>query len=180
MAEDRQARFDPLSDSKRRDTPFQKLFRFVATVDSSPYLCIEAALKFRKEVCGGEESIRAYNTRIAVEGGKKIAEILGTETMEDAGNLGSCFFGNVRLPIAIGDGQYEVSKRDVFLVAEWIVEKLVNEFDMYLGVYVHAGKMWPRLSGQIYLDLHDVVQGGLALQKICERVKTGEYLQQSQ
>ena len=180
VAEDGQARFDPLSDSKRRDTPFQKLFRFVATVDSSPYLCIEAALKFRTEVCGGEESIRTYNTRIAVEGGRRIAEILGTETMEDAGNLESCFFANVRLPIVIGDGKYEVRKRDVLLVAEWIVEKLVKDFDMYLGIYVHAGKMWTRLSGQIYLDLHDVVQGGFALQKICERVKAGEYLQRNQ
>lgn len=175
-----QPRFDPLADSKRRDTPFQKLLRFVATADNSPYLCIGAALKFRDDICGGEDSIRAYNTRLAVEGGKRIAEILGTETMEDAGNLHRCFFANVRLPIAIGDGRAEVREKDVLRVVEWIVEKLVDDFDMYLGVFVHAGKIWTRLSGQIYIDMQDVVQGGLALQKICERVQAGEYLQQGQ
>ena len=117
---------------------------------------------------------------MAVEGGKKIAEILGTETMEDAGNLHRCFFANIRLPIAIGDGRSEVTEKDVFLVVEWIVEKLVDDFDMYLATFVHAGKIWTRLSGQIYIDMQDVVQGGLALQKICERVKAGEYLQQGQ
>lgn len=167
---------DPLANSKKRATPFQKLFKFVATVDSSPYLCIGAALRFRNDVCGGEENISAYNKHVAQEGGKKVAEILGTETMEDAGNLKRCFFANVRLPIAIGNGHRKVKETDVLLVLEWIVETLVEEFDMYLSIYMHAGRIWTRLSGQIYVEMQDVEKGAYALREICERVRAGEYL----
>ncbi len=39
---------------------FVLLFEFVATLDSGPYFCIEEALRFRKEVCGGEEVIMQH------------------------------------------------------------------------------------------------------------------------
>lgn len=41
----------------KSQSPFEELFEFVATSDDSAYICVEAALKFRKEVCGGEEAI---------------------------------------------------------------------------------------------------------------------------
>lgn len=167
---------DSLSNRKLLDSPFQKLFRFVATSDDSAYLCIKVALQFRRNICGGEDKIRAYNKYIAVEGGKKIASILGTEVMEETGNLERCFFANVRLPLAIGDSAADVQEERALDVAGWIVEKLVDDFDLYLAIYLHAGKMWARLSGQIYIDLDDVERGAVALRKICDRVRAGEHL----
>lgn len=167
---------DPISNRKLIDSPFQKLFRYVATSDDTSYLCVQSALRFRSEVCGGEEKIRAHNTHIAVEGGKKMAIILGTDSMEETGNLRRCFFANVRLPLTIGDKDADVAEKSVLGVAEWIVEKLVDDFDMYIAIYTHAGHIWARISGQIYIDLADVERGALALKEICARVRAREYL----
>lgn len=78
------------------------LFEFVATIDYSPYLCVPAALEFRKKVGGGEEAIRRYCYQVALEGGKRAAEILGTEAMGtgfEGSKMNECCFANVRLPL---------------------------------------------------------------------------------
>lgn len=168
-----QAIYDPLPPSP--GTPFINLFKFVATIDSNPYLCIEEALRFRNEVCGGEERIMKYSTDLAINGGRKLAEILGTDNMEDVGKLKRCCFANVRLPVPLGSGSNEINEKDAIKIAQWIAEKLDTEYDTYLGVYVHGGKLWTRLSGQIYIDLEDVEKGARALKALCERVVQGEY-----
>lgn len=152
------------------------MFRFVATQDDSSYLCIKAALRFRKDVCGGEDRIRAYNNHLAVEGGKVLASILETDVMEEIGHLERCFFANVRLPLTLGDERTDMLEGDALKVMEWIVEKLVDDFDTYLAVYMHAGSIWARLSAQIYIDLGDVERGATALKEICKRVRAGEHL----
>jgi len=167
---------DPLSNRKLLDTPFQKLFRYVATQDDSSYLCIQTALRFRQDVCGGEDRIRAYNTHLAIEGGKRIASILGTEVMEETGNPTRCFFANVRLPLTIGDHGTDIRQEKALQVVEWVVEKLVDDFETYMAVYMHAGKIWTRVSAQIYIDLKDVERGANALKEICKRVEAGEHL----
>lgn len=171
---------DPLSNRKLLDSPFQKLFRYVATQDDSSYLCIQSALRFRQDVCGGEDRIRAHTTHLAIEGGKRIASILGTEVMEEAGHLTRCFFANVRLPLTIGDHGRDVRQENALQAVEWIVEKLVDDFDTYMAVYMHAGKIWTRLSAQIYIDLQDVERGAKALKEICQRVEAGEHLSETQ
>lgn len=166
---------DPLSNRKLLESPFQRLFRYVATQDDSSYLCIRAALRFRQDVCGGEDCIRAYATHLAIEGGRRIASILGTEVMEEAGNLPRCFFANVRLPLTIGDQGTDIRPENALQIVEWIVEKLVDDFDTYIAVYVHTDKIWIRLSAQIYIDLEDVERGAKALKEICQRVEAGEH-----
>lgn len=165
----------PLPPSK--GTPFTNLFKFVATLDSSPYLCIQEALRFRREVCEGEEKILRYCTDLATTGGRKTADILGTDVMEETGNLKRCFLANIRLPIPLGSRQNEVEERDAIKIAEWIAGKLVTEYDTYFGIYVHAGKLWARLSAQIYIDLDDVEKGAKALNVLCDRVVQGDYRQ---
>lgn len=165
----------PLPPSK--GTPFTNLFKFVATIDNSPYLCIREALRFREEVGGGEEKILRYCTDLATTGGRKMADILGTDVMEETGNLKRCFFANIRLPISLGSRQNEVNEREAIEVAQWIAGKLVIEYDAYLGIYVHAGKLWARLSAQIYIDLDDIEKGANALKELCERVVQGDYRQ---
>ena len=63
------------------NSAFVTLFDFVGTIDASPYLCIPAALKFRQEICGGEEEIRKYCFELARQGGELVAGILDTEVM---------------------------------------------------------------------------------------------------
>lgn len=168
-----QAIYSPLPPSK--GTPFTNLFGFVATIDNSPYLCIEEALRFRKYVCHGEEAIRKYCNNLAVVGGRRMAEILDTDVMEE-GNSRRCCFANVRLPIALGNGEGEIKENDAIEVAQWIAEKLALEYDAYIAIYIHGGKLWTRLSAQIYIDLEDVERGAQVLKVLCERVVRGDHI----
>ncbi|KAI0970487.1 aminotransferase family protein-like protein [Xylaria arbuscula] len=81
---------------------FVRLFDFVASHDMTNFLTVKAALTFRSEICGGEDTIRSYCRAVARQGGEIAAEILGTEIM-DAPNsrMRECFFANVRLPLEI-------------------------------------------------------------------------------
>jgi selenocysteine lyase/cysteine desulfurase len=93
-------RFNPLPPSSK--PAFVYGFEFVGTLDTSPYLCVKDAIKWRKEVLGGEERIMEYTQWLAKEGGKAAAAILGTEILENGkGTLTNCAMVNVALPIDI-------------------------------------------------------------------------------
>ena len=170
---------NPLMVSGTSKSKFVMLFEFVATLDVSPYLCIEEALKFRRDVCGGEEEIMTYCERMANEGGEKIAEILGTEIMENGEkSLAKCALTNVRLPLIIGDGPGEIPQKDTITVAIWMTEILAKVHDVYLPAFIHADAFWTRLSGQIYLELEDCIRGARILRDFCERARGGEYLRE--
>lgn len=149
------------------------MFEFTATIDFSPYLCIEEALKFRREICGGEEKIMEYCSKLAREGGKRAAAILETELM---GNDEDTCFTNVKLPLPIGDGAGEIKTSDVDLARDWIVNCLVQDHKTYIATFTHANSIWIRISGQIYLELEDIVWGAELLETLCKRALTGEYL----
>ena len=171
--------FNPLLTDTAGKSPFVLLFEFVATLDVSPYLCIEEALKFRREVCGGETKIMEYCDQISDEAGRLAAQIMGTEVMENkTKTLTECAFTNVRLPLEIGDGQGQILEKDMYRVAVWMTAMLMKESDVYLPVFFHANQFWTRLSGQIYLDLGEFEKGARALKKLCGRAKKGEYVQE--
>ena len=169
---------NPLFTDSSSKSPFAVLFEYVATLDVCPYLCIEEALKFRREVCGGEERIMKYCDKISNEAGRLAADILGTEVMENGTKtLTDCAFTNVRLPLEIGDGPGQIPEKDMYALAVWMTAMLVKESDIYSPIFFHARKFWTRFSGQIYLDLSDFEKGARALKTLCERAKSEEYLQ---
>jgi hercynylcysteine S-oxide lyase len=51
------------------------------TIDHAPYLSVSAAFVYRSWL-GGEKKINDYCHQLAIEGGKKLAEVLGTEVMD--------------------------------------------------------------------------------------------------
>lgn len=166
---------NPLPSSGK--SPFVEMFQFVGTVDNSPYLCMPKAIEFRQEVCGGEAKIMQYCQEVAMEGAKKAAEILGTEVMDNAeGTLTRCALVNVRLPVQIGTGENEVDKEDLHVAAQWLSRTLVDDFDTFMAIYFYGGQMWVRFSGQIYLEVEDIVWGAHVLKGLCQRVAKGEYL----
>lgn len=169
---------NPLMISASTKSKFEMLFQFVATIDVSSYLCIEEALKFRREVCGGEEKVMQHCVDISNEAGRLAAEILGTEVMENAEKtLTKCSMTNVKLPLKIGNGESEIPSKDTHMVASWITAVLAKEYDIYVPAFVHAGTFWTRLSGQIYLEMEDYAMGAEALRSLCGRAKKGAYLQ---
>ncbi|KAL8725065.1 MAG: hypothetical protein Q9166_007596 [cf. Caloplaca sp. 2 TL-2023] len=173
--EGQQKAFNPFPVNERGY--FVNLFQFVGTMDVGPYLCMEEALEFRRNVCGGEEKIMAYCEDISNKGGKKVAEILGTEVMEnDEKTLTRCCMTNVRLPLQIGEGPGKVKQADGFAAVAWMAQTLIEEYNMFAPPFFHDGFFWTRFSGQIYVELDDFVAAARIYKELCERVKKGEHM----
>ena len=162
---------------------FVELFNWAATVDQTPYLCVAAAIRFREDICGGEDAIRKYCYGLASEGGAIMSEKLGTEIMEDPDRtLNQCCFANVRLPLEFdqANGTDAVVSHGLVLadgpvIAKWIMHRLMNEFDTWIPGKFYNGAIWMRLSAQMYLDLKDFEWAANVLQNICYRVEKGEW-----
>ncbi len=58
----------------------------------------------------------------------------------------------------------------------WMEKTLVDEFNTFVAIYEYEGKLWTRISGQIYLELKDFEWLGEVLKGLCERVRAGESL----
>ncbi|KAK0736264.1 pyridoxal phosphate-dependent transferase [Apiosordaria backusii] len=152
-------------------------FEFVGTVDDAPYMCVKEAIKWREEVLGGEERIMEELIKMAREGGKLVAEALGTEVLDnEAGTMSASAMTNVALPLpaeeikASGEGP---------AVRAYILETLMEEYQTFVAVFVFQGQWWARLSAQVYLELEDFKWAGGVLKEICERVVRGEYKKSS-
>lgn len=197
--------FQPLARKglvSRDDAAFGELFKKVSTIDPTPYVCVQEALKFRELICGGEARVREYCEYIAKTGGKRVAEILGTEVMEnEARTLQRCCFVNVRLPFSITEGaaSYDthftppkheeqdvrssqskcelvyIRAADAPKIAEWMTEKSIHDYETMIPVKFYVGEIWCRISGQIYLELEDFEWAAYRLKEMCQRVSNGEF-----
>lgn len=152
---------------------FVRLFVRVSTHDTTPYACVPAALAFRRDTCGGEARIREYCEAVAREGGRRAAEVLGTEVLENgARTLGRCCFTNVRLPLSLSG--LALAEPEGAKVAGWIQDRTA-EYETYMPIRLSAGKFWARLSGQIYLTVDDFEWAAKTLLELCRRVEAGEW-----
>lgn len=171
-------------------TAFEELFEFVATSDDSAYICVPAALKFRAEVCGGEDAIIAYTQRVANEGADAVAAALGTDVMQEPdlkpgqeSRMRRCAMTTVRLPIAIGGETKSFDYTPLAVLSEeeapkaftWIQSKLMDDYGTFLPIFPHGPWLWTRLSGQTYLETSDFEQVGGILRDLCERVAKREF-----
>ncbi|KAF9890672.1 hypothetical protein FE257_005538 [Aspergillus nanangensis] len=171
-------------------TAFEQLFDFVATTDDAAYLCIPAAIKFRQEVCGGEQRIQAYLVQLANEGADAVAALLGTEVMQEPGlkageksRLRDCALATVRLPVSVvgeGEGEEEnvqtpdairVSPQQAALAAQWFQTQLMDEHDTFVPVFRHGASLWTRLSAQVYLEKGDFEWLGGVLRELCGKLE---------
>lgn len=153
---------------------FVRLFLKVSTTDTTPFICIPAALKWRQEVCGGEERIREYCENVAREGGKLMSELLGTEVLGESSNsLQRCCFTNVRLPLTVA--QLGVQEADGVRIAKWIQEEMPHKYETYIPTKFYAGAFWSRISGQVYLTLDDFEFAAQTLLELCRRAEAGEW-----
>ncbi|RYP26926.1 hypothetical protein DL766_006567 [Monosporascus sp. MC13-8B] len=143
---------------------FVRLFKKVSTTDNTPYLCVSAAPKFREDVCGGKEQIRRYCKWIAAEGGRRLAEILGTDVLGSlsADDSWSCSFTNIRLPLDLRELE-GARGDDGRRIAKWIQEKTPQEYETYIPTKFYQGQFWSRISGQIYLTVDDFEAAGKIL-----------------
>lgn len=168
-------------------TAFESLFEFVATNDDTPYYCVPAALKFRNEVCGGEDRIYAYLESLAIEAGDIVAGVLGTDVLQEPNlepgtqsQLRRCGMCTVRLPIAVGQSATSekacavVQEDQAGSVVNWFQTTLTRKYSTFVPVFAHGGWMWTRLCAQVYLDKRDFEWLAGVLKEMCSDIqKTG-------
>lgn len=120
-----------------------------------------------------------YCENISNEGGRKVAEILGTMVMENAEKtLTKCCLTNVQLPLEMGERgeKGKMKQADAFAAVGWMAQTLIKEYDMFAAPFFHAGYLWVRFSGQIYVEMDDFVAAAGVFRELCERVEKGEHL----
>ncbi|KAL2753148.1 hypothetical protein ACRALDRAFT_2113136 [Sodiomyces alcalophilus JCM 7366] len=165
---------------------FVNNFEFVGTLDNAPYLTVKDALAWRQNVLGGEQRIIEYLWTLAKEGGKKVADILGTHVLENKkGTLTNNAMVNIFLPIKTSpdtaapslasDGQIVIPLQDANKAVTWMLSKLMDEYKTFIPINGHAGRWYVRLSAQVYLDTEDFEWAGHVLKGLCDRVGKNEY-----
>ena len=158
---------------------FVSNFASVGTLDDTPYLCIQAALEWRKKLSWngqrGEEAIMDYTRDLARKGGQTVSSILETEILDnEEGTLTNCSLVNVCLPLSAGD----LTGNDVATseqISQWIMKTMILEYHAAVVVIFYGGSWWVRLSAQVYLTLRDFERAGRLLREACERVNRGEW-----
>uniref|UniRef100_D8Q281 Aminotransferase class V domain-containing protein n=1 Tax=Schizophyllum commune (strain H4-8 / FGSC 9210) TaxID=578458 RepID=D8Q281_SCHCM len=154
---------------KDRKTPnesFVVQYDWNGTTDWANYLSIPAALKFRNWL-GGEDAIIAYNHKLAFEGTKRMAEIMGTDMMypEDTGFELSMV--NVALPLPpFGKGQEELSHK----AQDLFQRKVLEERKVGAPKFEHNGRLWTRLSGQVWLEMEDFEKTAHHIKEACKEI----------
>jgi hercynylcysteine S-oxide lyase len=159
----------PREEDDRRRVPNNFLANFadLGTRDETPYLCVSAALEWRKKLAWegkrGDEAVMAYLYHLADQGGSTMAATLGTEVLAQ----GQSSMTNVRLPLSkdllaegVGSKPSEIGK--------WIMKEMMLKHDTAVNITWYAGALWVRLSAQVYLTLEDFDTAAVNLKAICE------------
>ncbi len=79
-------------------------------------------------------------------------------------------------PSLLSAGPTIIQEADVPSHVTWLQKTLIDEFNTFVAIYEYDGKLWTRISGQIYLELKDFEWLGGVLKSLCERVRVGESL----
>ncbi|KAI1332326.1 PLP-dependent transferase [Xylariaceae sp. FL0255] len=153
---------NPLPQSNK--SPFVTNFEFTGSIDTSPFVCVKHAMEWRQRVLGGETRIMEYVQTLAQEGGKIVARILGTEVLDNSSKtLSRCGMTNIALPV---DAKaMTVKGRDLML------RYMLEDYHTFIPIFVLHGRVWARISAQVYLDKKDFEWAGHMLLELCERFK---------
>lgn len=178
---------------------FELLFERTATTDDAAYYTVPAALRFRQEVCGGEDRIYEYLETLAREAGDTIAATLGTEVLEEpdlkpgeVSQLRRCAMASIRLPLAYYDDSSSIqtdnsnnnnkkspyqplSPIEASAAIDWMQSILINHHNTTVPVIKYGGYLWTRVSAQIYLQRSDFEWFAQILKELCEKVGRREF-----
>ncbi len=132
----------------------------------------------------GEEAIMKYCYDLAHTGGLRVAQVLGTEIMDNNEHtLIQCCFVNIRLPLAVEEATTPSTSKGVLAsVPQAHVSTVTNYLasaalahSTFIAFIFYRNAWWARFSAQIYLDLDDFDYGGRVLKALCDSVAQREY-----
>jgi isopenicillin-N epimerase len=149
-APDRQRDLRPAVISWGLDKGFKVEFDMIGTKDPSAHLSAPAAIALMRE--WGLEAIQGYNHRLAWAGAQRLAERWGTAFDVPESMVGT--MATVPLPEPAGSTPAEaLALRDALLFEDRI-EVQMHDF---------RGRVWARISAQIYNDMEDIDRLGEAV-----------------
>lgn len=159
----------PKDEDARRLVPnnFIENFADLNTRDDTPYLCVRAALEWRKKLVWkdkkGEEAIMSYLYYLAEQAESAFAAALGTEVLSQ----GITSMTNVRLPLEMdiitGGVPSNVGK-----VSTWVMKEMMEQHGTAINLTFYNGALWIRLSAQVYLTVQDIEVAAGRLKIICD------------
>jgi isopenicillin-N epimerase len=118
-------------------------FDWVGTLDPTNYLAASEGVAMLRE--WGFEAVCEHNHRLAWEGGELLARRLETQVGLPESMVGTMV--TVPLPARAGTTHDEAARLRLALLLEDKIEIQMHEF---------RGRLWVRLSGQVYNDLAEV------------------------
>ncbi|PSR75560.1 hypothetical protein PHLCEN_2v9040 [Hermanssonia centrifuga] len=159
------------SPGESSDNRFVSQHEWTGTMDQVPYLSVTPAIAFRKWL-GGEDKINSYCHNLAIEGGKRLAELLNTQVMDKTGEL-TLNMTNVMLPLPFetSESKQLYPPEIVSKIAETFQNQFFNKWNTHPGIYFHGGGWWTRCSVQVWLEISDFEYVAKVLNTICEEIK---------
>lgn len=149
-APERQAGLHPPVISWGLDQGFAAEFDWVGTRDPTPFLAAPAGIAMLEEL--GADAVRSYDHRLAWQGAHHLAERWGTDFVTPESMIGT--MATVPLPEPLG-----ATREDAFRLRDALL------YEDRIEVQLHAfhGRLWVRISAQIYNDETDVERLGDAV-----------------
>ena len=121
---------------------FTAEFDLLGTRDPSMYLAAPAAIAFLREL--GAEAVRAYNHGLAWSAAQLLAARWGTKLEVPESMIGT--MATVPLPARLGDQDADAARLRDALLFEDRIEVQVHEW---------RGRLWARISAQVYNEISD-------------------------
>lgn len=164
---------------KKDDSLLVERFSKVGTINYSVYDTIETAIKFRSEICGGEENIRNYQKNLAkkaIEACTKILTIDQANTTDLYDHYVPKLLDNKKrtltpvgmfcLSIPINISKYSkvhnklVKSPMVYLarIRSLLEEKSINVYKNYAPLCFHGDVLYIRFSVQIFNEVNDFIK----------------------
>ncbi len=125
-------------------------FDMPGTRDPSAHLAAPAALEFMREV--GVEAVRGHNHDLAWRGARRLAELWEVPFAVPEPMIGT--MASVALPEALG-----ATRADAALLRD----ALLFEDGIEVHLSVRKGRLWTRISAQVYNEIGDVERLGAAV-----------------
>lgn len=148
-----------------REMELVEKFKFIATKTFAQVSCIEAAINFRKNACGGESSIYDYCHDLCHRVGLLVTKDKwhGMSILND-GNDTVTTMVNIEVPIdhiakredIVLDNSSNL-QQDQFLGVsrKFVEEEMINKYHTFVPLFYHNNKFYARFSCQIYNELDD-------------------------
>lgn len=149
------------------DTGFVLQHEWPGAIDFSPYLSVCAAMDFREKI-GGEQAINEYCHKLALEGGRRLASVLGGCVLDESPSAELTLnMVNVQLPLPPTTSKELQGKIESFLEYE-----LLHTHNVSSVHFCHGGSWWVRCSAQIWNEVSDFEYLGRALNNACQEARS--------